>query len=219
MPGHEPIRYAADGVQIGPGVDRTLSQSLLRRHVSRSAPRELLRSQLGVLWACMGLHEPEVEHFHVVHLPSVPAGVHVGGFDVSVDQVVLVRFRQRVADLLQEVDGALGGDGAEARHERVQVVPVQELHDVVEGRVFGDSEIEQLNGVRRAHRRGGLRFAFEPLDHRLADTRVGPTHDGGIHELDGRRTRQHAVSGHPHLTHPTPTQEPGEAVAAHLSSA
>ena len=73
----------------------------------------------------------------------------------------LVRLGQRVAHLPQQVDGPLGRQRAEPLDQRVQVEPVQQLHHVVERAVVGHAEVVELDGVRRAQRRGGLGLALE----------------------------------------------------------
>ncbi len=128
-----------------------------------------------------------------------------------------MRLRERVADLAQQVDRALRGQRPEPLHQRLQVEPVQQLHHVVEGAVFGDPEVVQLDGMGGPHERRCLGFALEPpqglLSLLVAD---GPEHIGP-HQLDRGRPRQHAVLGAPHLTHAALTEPLDQPIAPHLA--
>ena len=92
------------------------------------------------------------------------------------DQAPGVRLLQRLAGLAEQVNGALRGHRAEPLDQRLQIEPVQQLHDEEEGSVVGHPEIVQTDGVRGAERRGRLGLAAEALGD----------HPGGAGELEPR---------------------------------
>ena len=65
------------------------------------------------------------------------------------DQATVVRFAERVAYLAQHLDDARRRDRAEPAHQRLQVEPVEQLHDKVEGPGSGLAEVVQPDRVRR----------------------------------------------------------------------
>ena len=66
-----------------------------------------------------------------------------------------------MAHLAQQEDRPLGRRGPEAPDQRVGVEAVEQLHDVVEGAVVGDAEVEELDRVGRAQPGDRLRLALE----------------------------------------------------------
>ena len=65
-----------------------------------------------------GRHETEVEHLHEVVLEAHPADVDIGRRDVAVDEPACVRFRERMTDLTEQEERALGGHRTEFANER-----------------------------------------------------------------------------------------------------
>ena len=129
------------------------------------------------------------------------ARVDVGRLDVAVDETAGVRVRERVADLLEQVDRAVGRQRPELPHERVEVAPLEQFHRVVEHALPGRAEVEQPDGVRRTEARGGLGFALE-LVHRAHGVLVAAAAKTfGPHELDRRAAREPAVTRAPDLPH------------------
>jgi hypothetical protein len=53
-----------------------------------------------------------------------------------------------VAHLSQEVDGSLRRNRTEALDQHFNVESIEELHDVIEGAVDGDAEIEELDRLQ-----------------------------------------------------------------------
>ena len=164
-----------------------------------------------------GLHESEVQHLHEVALLAVAAEKDVRRLDVAVHEPAGLRLRERVTDLAEEVDDALGGDGPEAAHERIGVQPVEQLHRVVEGAVVGDPEVEEVDGVRRAEARDGLRFTLESPHGLARDPDAAVAGDRRTNQLDRRRPRQHPMPGAPDFSHATFTQPFLQAVASELA--
>ena len=112
-----------------------------------------------------------------------------------------------------------GGSGPEAPEQRVGIEAVEQLHDVVEGAVGGDPEIEQLHRVGRAEAGDHLRFALEPADRFLRHSGTPSPGDGGPDELDGGGPRQHAMPGPPDLSHSSLAELLLQAVAPQLARA
>ena len=92
-------------------------------------------------------HNSEIQHLHEVVLLAVPAEEDVRGLDVAMNQAARLGLRQRVTDLAKQVDGPFGRSRPEAPKQRVGIEAVEQLHDVVEGAVGGDPEIEELHGM------------------------------------------------------------------------
>ena len=106
---------------------------------------------------------------------------------------------QRVAHLAQEEHGPIGRNRTELPHEGFQVAAGQQFHHVVERTFTRHSEVEQLDGMGRAQRRRGLRFALEaPQEHPRLGV-VARAEDLGPHELDGRLPGQELVPRPPDL--------------------
>ena len=112
-----------------------------------------------------------------------------------------VRIGQRVADLAQQVNGAVGGHRTELPDQRLEVAAREQLHHVVERAVLGDAEVEQLNRVRRAQLRGRLRLALETAKRQLHLRVAARPQHLRAHQLDRRVARQQPVLGPPHLAH------------------
>ena len=78
--------------------------------------------------------------------------------------------------------------------------PVEKLHHVVERAALRDSEVVELDGVRRFQARRDLRLALEASKRHVVErsgTAVFVTAD----ELHGGRSRKHLVPRAPHLAH------------------
>ena len=145
----KPVADRAERVDVGAPVDVRFPQRDLGRHVGRGARGHALLGELG-LGICRGLdilHQPEVEHLHEVVVDAQAGGEDVGGLDVAVDQPVLVRVGERVAGLGQQIHGALDRHRAVLLHQRVEVEPLEVLHDVIEGSVLCSSEVVELDRV------------------------------------------------------------------------
>ncbi len=71
------------------------------------------------------LHQPEIEHLHEVVFTAVAADEDVARLDVAMHDTALVSLRERVADLAEDVDGALGGQRAVFLDYPLQVDPIQ----------------------------------------------------------------------------------------------
>ncbi len=56
--------------------------------------------------------------------------------------------RERVADLTKVVGDALAGQASVTVDERLQIRPVEELHDVIERAFIGHAEVVDVDGVR-----------------------------------------------------------------------
>ncbi len=81
------------------------------------------------------------------------------------DQPACLCLGERVADLAEQVHRPLRRHRTESPDERIRIEAVEQLHDVVEGPVVRDPEVEELHGVRRAEAGNGLGFLLEPALH------------------------------------------------------
>ena len=147
-------------------IDRSVADGDLRSHERRGARRHIGRGQISTrrILIVRRLYEPEVEHFHVVHRHAHPARDQVRRLDVAVHEPAIVRFSERQANLLEEMDGAGCAQRTEAADEFTQVQSVQQFHDVVKRAIFRSAEVVQFDRVGRPEIRGGPGLAPEPLD-------------------------------------------------------
>ena len=162
----------------------------------------LQQVRLGAL--AQPLDDSEIQHLHEVELLAVAAEEDVRGLDVAVHQAAGFRLGQGMAHLAQQEDGPLGRCGPEAAEKLVGVEAVEQLHDVVEGAVGGDAEVEQLHRVGRAEPGDHLRLALEAAKRLARDAAPAlVARERRPDELDGRGPGQHPMPGAPDLPHPT----------------
>jgi hypothetical protein len=135
------------------------------------------------------LRQPEVEHLHC----AVVAHLDVGGLQIAVDDVLLMRRFERVRDLLRDRQRLVDRDRA-ARDSRRQVVALDQFHDQG-GEVWGLLEAVDRPDVRMVE--GRERFGFT-LKARKAIRIAG--HRCRQH-LDRRRPLQIAVDRAIDLAH------------------
>ena len=136
------------------------------------------------------------------------------------NQAHAVRFRQRAADLEQDMDDAALGLRAELPHELVEVDAAQVLHRVIEQPVGRASVVIDRDGVGVGKLAGDLDFVLEARDVRL----VGHVR---AQQLDGHRAAQqrmpcavhHAVGPAPDLLHQHVLAQParGQRASPHRS--
>ena len=90
MNGGRPVRrevhHRAQGVDVGPGVERAVADGLLGRHVQRRAADRHVAGQLGGARVLGQLDQAEVEHLGDVRLAAPDRDEDVGGLQVAVDQ-------------------------------------------------------------------------------------------------------------------------------------
>src|SRR5262249_33078220 len=133
------------------------------------------------------LDQPEIEYFDEVPGRAEATDDHIRWLDVTVHEAVSMRVVERGADLLQEVDGALGRNRPETLDQGLEVHSVEELHDVVQRAIVGDAKIVELHGVRRLERGGRPRLALEAAQQHLRAAPGRRAEPLGSNELDGRR--------------------------------
>ncbi len=115
------------------------------------------------------------------------------------------------------MDDAVGGHGAEAPDQGLQVEPVQDLHHVIERAVAGDAEVVQLDAVRRVQGGGRLGLPLEAAHHALRELALLQTERLRPYELDGRGAGEQLVPGPPDLSHAPAAEGLHELVAPHLA--
>ena len=171
--GEHLVEHAAQRVHVRAGVDLVAAR-LLRRQVLRGADH---RGGLGDGVAGVGERagDAEVHHLHRARL----ADHDVGGFDVAVDDAVLMAEVQRLAGVCDDLDGPLGRHRALGVHDVAQRHTLDVLHHDVGQRPGGRLG---LPGV--VHRDDGwviqrgrvLRFAAEPQIEARVARQVGAQH-------------------------------------------
>ena len=212
--GQEEIRHAAKGVHVGPAIDVSLPDDDFRRHVRRRPGGGVVHrhERFEAADPLPHLHETEIQHLDEVVLEPHPADVDVGRLDVAVHHAARVGVGQRMADLPQQEDGAVGRHRPELADQAFEVAPRQQFHHVIEGAIARRPEVEHLDGVRRTERRGSLGFALEAPLHDTRVRLVTRAHDFGPHQLDRRVTGQQLVPRAPDFTHAAAPEQLDELV-------
>ena len=134
-------------------------------------------------------------------------------------QPPIVRLRERVAGLAENVNHTVGRERAVAAHQRLEVEPVEQLHGEVEGPRAGLAEVVEPDRVGGFEERRGLRLPAKPLDDRGGRGPVGRPHQLGIDQFDGRRPGQHPVGRPPDLPHPAAADQLLQPIAPQLARA
>jgi hypothetical protein len=146
--GEEPVGHAPQGVDVGAFVAR-VTPGRLGRHEGRCPEDAAPCPNQPVLGrgSALGLHQSEVRQLHEVMVLVPRDEMHVLGLDVAVHQAVRVHLAERGTHLVQDVDGALRGDGPEPCDQLREVQTLEQLHHDVERAAVGHAEIEQADGV------------------------------------------------------------------------
>jgi hypothetical protein len=144
------------------------------------------------------LGEAEVEDFNKIGVVLAGDAVAVGGFDIAVDDAVLVGGGEGPGDLLAEVDDALPRERAVPAQGLREVLAVEVLHHEEGAALGGCAEVGDLDDVLVADRRGGAGLLNEALGDRLvgAEARLDDL-DGdllGEREVDADVDSAHAAS-------------------------
>ena len=129
-----------------------MSPDHFRGHVEWCASEDVLRRHRhGRLPAARDhrLDETEIDHLRDVWHPAAPAQGAVGRLDVAMNKPNVVRFRERPADLFQDVDDPPRVLSAVLAHEHLEVHPLLEvLHGVVEDAGRGAPVVEDRDRAR-----------------------------------------------------------------------
>ena len=120
-PGEELVENEAERVDVAPRRD-LLPGELLRRHVGRCSGANRFARRAG---------EPEVGD------ADLAAAVEhdVGGLEIAVDDVALVRRGEARADLPRDLERAIFGKSSDALQQRGQILAVDVLHRQERGAV------------------------------------------------------------------------------------
>ena len=111
------------------------------------------------------LRNPEVENLHEVVILTIPAQENVCRLDVAMHEAAPLCFRQRMADLSNDMDDPFGGNRAEAPDQSVGIDAIEQFHHVIERAFLSDAEVEQRHRVWRSKLCDDLRFPFESSSH------------------------------------------------------
>jgi hypothetical protein len=163
------------------------------------------------------LHESEVQHLHEVVLAPLATGKDVARFNVAMNHTRFVCFVQRVADLAQEIHGSAWRHRPKPLDKLSDAKPLEQFHDVVEGTLFGDAEIIEVNGVVGPQGCRCARLAHEASGRSPLAVPVGAQRLRSDH-LHSCWPVQHPVLCHPDLTHPPGSEWFFEGVTANLAA-
>jgi hypothetical protein len=122
----------------------------------------------------------------------------VVGFQVAMDDVLLVRAHHGARDLAHDFPRVAGREASVARQARGKGFAGEEFHHQVGA--FVDAEVEDLHDVRASERRCRSCLAFE------ATSDVGIGRQAGVDEFDGYFGTQREVFRHPHGAHAAATE-------------
>jgi hypothetical protein len=160
--------------------ERALGERLLRRHVADGAEHGAgagSRDRLGGAGAgrrrLHRLGEPEVENLDL----SIGQQEHVLGFEIAMDQILVVRGRESAGDLRRDVH-RLAHRQRPGREPLAQRFAVEQFHDD-EGLSVMGAELEHRDDVGMRERRDRLGFALESCE----PLRISG--DGRGQDLDG----------------------------------
>src|SRR6266436_6603859 len=98
--------------------------------------------------------------------------------------------------------------------KRLEIASIQELHDVVEGPLFRQPEIEHADCMRRGKRCSRTGLAFESPHGSGRLVRAPVAKHIGSYELDCGARRQQTVSGEPYFSHPARAEAFDQLIAA-----
>jgi hypothetical protein len=127
MTGQKPVAETADGIEIGPSIERTIPEHLLGCHEGRRPAGGSLsrKPEVRVFRLSLSLDETKIENFDEVHLPAVPTHINIRRFDVAVYESRLVSLSEGVTNLSENVDHSGRWDWAESPNERLGIHPVK----------------------------------------------------------------------------------------------
>jgi hypothetical protein len=109
-----------------------------------------------------------VAHLHEAVVDPLASGEDVGWLHVAVDQTMLVRISEGVASLGEQVPDSRDRNRPVFPYQRVEIAPIEVLHDVAERTIVRSAEVVETNGIRRNQCGGGLGLSLETLP-RLVD--------------------------------------------------
>ena len=210
-----PVADGSDRVDIGSGICVFCIECGFRRH-ERGCAGDHREQRARISRSLDATSETEVEDFDEVVVNGVLARDDVRRFDVAVHKTRLVGFIQRFQYLQQEMDRALGRNGAVLFNQCLQVEPIEILHDVIEGAVFGHAEVVHLHRVLRLKGRCRLGLAFKPSNQRRTEVSAGAERFRRD-QFDSRGPCEHAVFCAPHFSHASAAQALCQFVVAHSS--
>ena len=122
------------------------------------------------------LREPEVEQLDEVRLAAADREVDVARAQITMDVADRVRLHQRLADLDQDVRGALDRERLLHREHVIERVAFEQLHREVQPAVERAPEVVDLDDVLVIDLGDRGRLAPEPLDREVVARELGVEH-------------------------------------------
>ncbi len=164
LAGEHVVQQHAQRIDVAALV-RALVARLLRRDVVRRAHERARVGDVVLRGFAAGeeLHQAEVENLHEVVIVLLVQEHHVGGLQIAVDDPERVRFPQRAADLLRDVDHPVLRQRSVGLHRLRERAAVEELHGDEEDSVVRAAVVVERDGVRVRQLGGDARLEEEPL--------------------------------------------------------
>ena len=190
------IQHHAEGKNVGARV-RRLALGLFRRHVRRRPQDRAHFREVQALCHGIGssrgaggsyLRQSEIQQLHAVRSHQ-----NVGGFQIAMRDVFLVRGVQRIADLRGIADRSI------KRERTLERSPVDKLHDQIIG-----PDVVNLTNIGMIQRGDGFGFPLEAL----RELRGG--------NFDGHLAIQARIFGAKHFTHAARANRRDDLVRAKL---
>ena len=162
------VEQHAQAVDVAARVDvQPAHLRLFRTHVRRRAD-ELLQLRVNRLVrqpSFRRLGNAEINHLRHRHA-VVQRDQDVRRLDVAMDDALLMRVLDRLADLDEQIQPFLGGELVLVAVLRDADAPHQFHHEIWPAQI-GGARIQHLGDVRMIHHRQRLPLRLEPRDHRL----------------------------------------------------
>ena len=154
------VKHHAHRIQIRSSIHLDAEDERFGSHIVRRAHRHArLREATGVTVIPCHLGQAKVRHLHA----AIAVDQHVGWFDVTVNDALLVRIAQRIANMRRDGQRMLCGQLAVGGDHLVHIGSIDVLHDKVELAVIRAAKVIHAHDggmIQAAHE---LRLIFEAL--------------------------------------------------------
>ena len=209
LPGDRLVHDAAEGVDVGAGVD-AVAADLLRRHVVERADEGAgagQRPRIGPLVEPLG----QAEVGQVGAIAGIPFDENVAGLDVAMDQPSGMGDVERRCDLLDDRDRPIRRQRAAGDQHPPQIRSVDEVHGHEQQAVLLAGVVDR-DDVRVAQRDGDPRLGTEALAEGVVCRQPRRDH------LQGDDVIQRQVGGAIDGAHAAATRDPLDPVSGESGS-